>query len=168
MQASKILIIRHGEKLGAVDVDAPDDGIGLSTRGYERAAALSVYIPSTFGKPDFIFAAARSKHSSRPIETIMPLANMIGVTPNEAYADADYTLVATELKDAKYAGKLVLICWHHGKILALAQALGGNPPHWPSDVFDRVWMIDSATPAATNGIPIQNIAQRLLYGDSAT
>ena len=61
-----VLIIRHGEKPGDSGDEKESDGSDLSTRGHIRAAALAKHIPTEFGKPDFIFATAATKHSNRP------------------------------------------------------------------------------------------------------
>jgi hypothetical protein len=69
------------------------------------------------------------------------------------------------LNHPKYAGAVVLVCWHHGKIQALAAALrASQPPSWPGTVFDRVWqrMYSAGTPS------LANLPRQLLYGDSAT
>lgn len=128
-------------------------------------------MPATFGKPDFLFATQASKSSNRPVETITPLAKALGLPIDHKYADDDYPKVAQEvLMHPKYAGKLVLICWHHGMIPKLATALGGVPPteHWHGKVFDRVWRIDYPSDGVTTGLPVSDIPQQLLYGDSAT
>ncbi|MHA6845640.1 histidine phosphatase family protein [Ralstonia syzygii] len=168
MRSGTILIIRHGEKPGEPDIDALTDGTDLSTKGYERAGALSPYVPAMFGKPHFLFATKASEHSNRPVETITPLARAIGLPIHDDYPDNDYGKLASHLtSDDRYAGKLVLICWHHGTIPKLAAALGGLPPetHWPPRSFDRVWMLEYTT-ASNNPIPISNLPQRLLFGDS--
>jgi hypothetical protein len=41
-----------------------------SPDGFERAEKLATYIPATFEKPDFIFAAADSHESVPPRETV--------------------------------------------------------------------------------------------------
>jgi hypothetical protein len=168
---STVLIIRHGEKPGDPSTDSDSDSIDLSTRGYERAAALAVYVPATFGKPDFLFATQASKHSNRPVETITPLAQALHLSIDEKHADADYATVAQDvLTHPKYAGKLVLICWHHGKIPELSAALGGVPPtsHWQGTVFDRVWRIDYPAGGVVTGLKVQDIPQQLLFGDTST
>jgi len=168
---TKVLIIRHGEKPGDPATDSPDDGRDLSTRGFERAAALSVYVPATFGPPDFLFATEESKHSNRPVETITPLAKVLGLEINSKHADDDFATVADDIRNnAKYGGKLVLICWHHGKIPKLTEALGGIPPFdpWPATVFDRVWSLDLSDPTSAARIQVQNIPQMLLFGDCST
>ena len=91
---------------------------------------------------------------------------------NSKHADDDYQKVADDiLGNSKHAGKLVLICWHHGKIPCLTTALGGKPPHssWPGTVFDRVWQIDYPEGTSTpKNLPVKNLAQMLLYGDTST
>jgi len=168
----RILILRHGEKPGDPTAEGSEDGINLSTRGYERAGALAPYVPGTFGAPDYLFATAPSKHSNRPVETITPLANALGLKIHADYADADFQKLADHiLGSSKYAGKLLLICWHHGKIPALTSALKGLPPFspWPGHVFDRVWQIDYAQPSGPGAstFAVANMPQQLLYGDSA-
>lgn len=165
----RVIIIRHGEKPGDPATDSAADGVDLSTRGYERAGALAPYIPAVFGKPDFLFAAKASKHSNRPVETITPLAQALGLRIDAKHEDDDFEKVAQDiLTNSKYAGKLILICWHHGKIPELTTALGAIPPcsPWPGDVFDRVWKIDYPG-GSQGGLPAQNIPQMLLYGDTA-
>jgi hypothetical protein len=162
---AQILIIRHGEKPGNPGVDSEADGINLSTKGYERAAALAFNIPAIFGKFDHLFATQESAHSDRPVQTITPLAAALHLKINSDYADGDFEKIAEHiLGHPKYSGKRILICWHHGKIPHLAAALHvANPPSpWPDEVFDRVWIIDYEAGRAV----LRNVPQQLLYGDS--
>lgn len=120
-----------------------------------------------FATPDFIFATKTSHHSNRPIETITPLMSALNLAEghfNDKHADDDYAKVASDiLTNSKYVGKVVLICWHHGKIPVLAKALGiAAPPKWPAGVFDRVWRITWQGGQATLNIQ----CQMLLYGDA--
>ncbi|WP_245643999.1 histidine phosphatase family protein [Paraburkholderia oxyphila] len=167
-----VFVIRHAEKPGDPATDNPQDGIDLSTRGYERAAALAPFFIATFGKPDAVFATQASKHSNRPVETVTPLAQALGLDIKADIADADYATLATKiLSDGKYGGQVLLICWHHGNIPALTQSLGGQPPQdpWPGTVFDRVWQIDYPVSAGSpSGLPVKNIAQQLLFGDESS
>jgi phosphohistidine phosphatase SixA len=137
MTPKQILVMRHAEK-----PDDPRDP-DLSDRGKIRAAKLADYVPTNLGVPDSLLASALSKHSARPIETITPLSEKIGVTIDSTIADRDYPLLAEEiLNDAKYEGKLVLVCWHHENIPALALALGASeaniPNPWNPDVFNLI------------------------------
>src|SRR5262245_16200988 len=109
-----VLLIRHGEK--------PADGEPLSAEGKRRGAAL----PKLFGalpKPDFVFAAKDSKKSHRCTETVAPLAKKLELKVDDRFANEDYAKLATELRERKYAGKTVLVCWHHGNLPELAGKL---------------------------------------------
>jgi broad specificity phosphatase PhoE len=166
---AQILIIRHGEKPGNPGVDSKDDGINLSTKGYERAAALAFHIPAAFGKIDHLFATQPSTHSARPVETITPLAAALNLEINSHFKDDHFKEIAAHiLGNPKYSDERILICWHHGKIPQLAAALlrVANPPSpwqdkWSDKVFDRVWIIDYATDSAV----LKVVPQKLLYGD---
>lgn len=119
-----------------------------------------------FSTPDFLFATQASNDSNRPVETITPLSAGLNLTYDDKHADGDYAKVAADiLTNSKYAGKVVLVCWHHGNIPNLATALGiTDPPAWPRSVFDRVWVISYSSGTAS----LSNDAQMLLYGDSSS
>ena len=135
-----ILVIRHAEK------PAGDADPGLSPAGRKRADALPGLFtrPDPFPTPDFVIAAARSKHSNRSAETVAPLAKALKIEVNAEFGDDDFArLAAALLADPRYGGKTVLVCWHHGNIPELLQALGVGPkPRKVDDaVFDRVWVV---------------------------
>lgn len=155
----QILIIRHAEKNDAkADID-------LNTRGYARAAALPTLFPARFETPDFLFASRQSKHSNRPVETITPLARALRLRIDNTFTDVDYKYLASCLLGKPiYAGQIVLICWHHEHIPAMARALGVKdaPEQWPAKRFDQVWRIEYP-----EGVPtLTELAQRLLPGDA--
>jgi hypothetical protein len=144
-----ILIIRHAEKLPNGDTD-------LSPVGYERAQLLlKAFIPAgrrpDLPTPQFIFAAAPSSHSNRSALTVIPLADALHLQINHDFEDHKYADLAAELLSGRYAGKVVLVSWHHGKIPELATALGAKPPYdrWPEQQFDRIWKIDYLNGKAT-------------------
>ncbi len=136
-----ILIIRHAEKPADAKTSKDPD---LSERGLERAKALAKVILEEFPKPDFLFAAKASKHSNRPVETITPLAEALHEPIESPFEDKDYKQLAEALLGKpEYAGKVILIAWHHEKIPHLAEALGVKhaPKEWDGKVYDRVWEI---------------------------
>ena len=159
-----VFIIRHGEK--------PEDSgdVHLSPKGYQRAAALSELFNAKHndgGHPtiDALFATAYSKESHRPVLTIKPLSVVLNLDINDSFADKQYTeLAAALLSDHKYDGKVILICWHHGEIPALAGALKatGMPQKWPDDRFDLIWRLDYSGGKPT----LKILPQLLLYGDT--
>jgi hypothetical protein len=137
-----ILIIRHAEKLSNGDTD-------LSPAGYERAQLLlKAFVPPgvrpDLPTPQFIFAAALSPHSNRSALTVVPLAEALHLQINQDFEDQQFADLAAEILSGRYAGKIVLISWHHGTIPQLATALGATPPYdpWPAQQFDRIWRID--------------------------
>ena len=157
-----ILLIRHAEKL----TDGRED---LSPVGFERAKVISklfggVSAPHNLPKPDFLFATHQSKHSNRPVETITPLSDALGMPISHDIDDKDFATLATELLSGKYAGKVVLVAWHHGSIPGFAKALGAVPPYdpWPETQFDRVWRIDFRDGKAV----LTDLPQGLMAGDS--
>jgi broad specificity phosphatase PhoE len=155
-----ILIIRHAEKLTGGRQD-------LSPVGYQRASLLPKLFDGSrpdLPVPQVLLAAHMSKHSNRPVETITPLAAALKLPVDSTIKDDDYEALAKELLSGKYAGKVVLVAWHHGKIPQLASALGAQPPYtpWPAEQFDRVWRIDYKDGKAT----LTDLPQQLLPGDS--
>jgi hypothetical protein len=170
-----IIIIRHAEK--------PASGPGLAVAGLERAQAYSIYLNNmVVGKRGLkfshLFASEDSQNSDRPLLTITPFAKAIGKKINTKYKERHYADLAKHLqseKKTKYAGTDLLICWHHGKALALAQALGVDPSklpasaNWPSkwhgDVFG--WVLQLVFDKNGNIIPAQTrcYSEQLMYGD---
>jgi hypothetical protein len=196
---SKVMLIRHGEKLGNPDDES--GGPNLSIRGSARAAALPLlFLPANpavgcqidtgtysltqsysreqfndalprFDTPDFVIATADSDKSHRRRQTVTPTAVALGKPfdyTSYTKSPADIARLAQDIRSgAKYAGKVVLICWHHGCIQTVAKQLGATQaPKWPgSQIFDRVWVIDFAN--GTSGAPaFADKPQKLLYGDS--
>lgn len=156
-----ILLIRHAEK--------PESGIDLASAGFARAKMLpelfgGTAFPHTLPRPDFLFATHVSKNSNRPVETITPLSEALGLPISHEIADKDYAVLVTELMSGKYAGRVVLVAWHHGSIPGLARALGAAPPYdpWPETQFDRVWRIDYKAGKAV----LTDLPQGLMAGDS--
>lgn len=119
-----------------------------------------------FSTPNFIFATQRSKNSNRPIDTVTPLATALNLQINDGSEDTDEEIremTNAILNDLVFAGKIVLICWHHGKIPAIAKALGvAKPPKWDPKVFDRVWQLTYTKGKAS----LKDLPQMLLFGDS--
>jgi hypothetical protein len=129
---------------------------------------VSVAIQGTaprFSTPAFLFATQASKSSNRPVETITPLSAALNLTYDDKHADSDYAKVASDiLTDSKYAGAVVLVCWHHSNLPNLATKLGiASPPPWHGTVFDRVWAISYSSGTAS----LADDPQMLLYGDAS-
>jgi hypothetical protein len=159
-----ILLIRHAEKL-------TDGRIDLSPVGFERAKRIpelfggaGAAAPHNLPRPDFLFATHLSKKSNRPVETITPLSEVLKLPISAEIEDDDFATLAKQLLSGKYAGNVVLVAWHHGKMPAFARVLGATPPYdpWPDTQFDRVWRIDYRDGKAT----LIDLPQGLMPGDS--
>ncbi|WP_426424174.1 hypothetical protein [Bradyrhizobium genosp. A] len=147
MRVGQVLVMRHAEK--------PDDAgdPNLSPAGFQRAENLVPYVQEKFGKPSFLFAAATSAKSRRPLQTIQPLSNALSVAVDASIGDKDYEQLAVKLLNGQqYEGCLTVVCWHHEKIRELAHALraqhGDYPDPWQDDVFNLILRFDFA-----DGIP---------------
>jgi hypothetical protein len=159
-----IIIVRHAEKPPA-EAESPN----LSETGWKRANLLpSLFLSSNshtprFDQPDVLFATHATKKSNRPVETITPLSQALRLPVDDRYGRQQLSPFVEELKSGKYAGKVVLICWHHGEMQELAQTIGiVNPPAWPETLFDRVWQI-----RWSEGAPhLTSLPQQLLPGDA--
>ena len=162
LKSSTILLVRHAEKPSSAS-----GGPGLSSAGEQRAQAYVDYFKrfrasSVDGSKtktvdiQWVFACADDPGTSyRPRLTVSPFAESALLPFSPCVRDKDYASLATEL----YANKVydrtdILICWHHGEIVELANALLTNngtvrppslsaascwPSKWPSTVFG--WLL---------------------------
>jgi hypothetical protein len=169
---TNILLVRHAEK--------PDSGPDLAVAGRERALAYIAFFQnySLNGaslKFDFLFAAADSEASYRPVQTITPVSWAINLSINAKHADTDFQKVADDiLGNAKYDNTNILICWHHGEILDLATALGAKglpaaanwPTKWPKEVYG--WVLQLCYDSKGNIDPSQTVClnQQLMFDDT--
>ena len=137
-----ILVIRHAEK--------PDKGDGLAPAGKTRAKAYVNFFKNyTVNrqplKLDHLFAAADSKQSHRPRLTLEPTSKNLGLSIDCQFEDEQFQNLADEIR-TKLHGKNILICWHHGEIPQLVQALGAHSDQlfrkgkWPDAVYN--WVIE--------------------------
>jgi len=165
-QPAQVLIIHHAEQ------PPEKTAVNLSLKGQERAMALVPFLTQSLelihhGLPVALFATKITPGdlSHRTQETIAPLSQHLRVLPDAHYAKWEYADLAQEvLTNPKYQRRSVLICWEHYYIPRLAAALGihPEPPKWPGEVFDRVFIITYRGGQAS----LVNMPQRLLFGDS--
>jgi hypothetical protein len=85
-----------------------------------------------------------------------PLSKATNVPIDPSYADQEYAVLAQALREEKYQGKLIVVCWHHGNIPNLLHAIqapdGQYPDPWKRDVFNlilRVILDGSPIPAVS-------------------
>jgi hypothetical protein len=189
-KAPTIMIIRHGEKpagkVAGVNEAGSKSDHDLSVRGWQRAGALACLFAPARGalqhgllaKPAFIFASAAgdggtgSSRSRRSEETVMPLAERIGVAVDLRFSKGQEKALA---EAAQACDGPVLIAWQHENISVIAdfilgaqgaQILGAQmaPESWPSDRFDLIFVL---TLNALDGrYSFAQVTQCLLAGDS--
>ena len=186
MSATKIMIIRHAEKptttppppTNGVTITGAPDKDSLIVRGWQRAGALVVLFDpargplqsSELATPQFIYATSTSDaEGNRPEETITPLANKLGLVPNESFSNSQEQEAAAS---AISCSGVVLICWPHVKIPKLASYIPLSskntnpiPSSWPGDRFDVVFVFDLDT--SSGGYIFNQVPELLLYQDSA-
>ena len=176
-----IMLIRHAEKpLGdgppnGVTAEGVQDRESLTTRGWQRAGALvGLFGPgregpssgSTLPTPTHLFASkvAINSSSRRPLETLQPLADRLGLTVDTRFQKPEHARLIDTVR--KMDG-VVLISWEHRLIPAMAAQIAGAPAGvpsvWPDERYDLVWIFEPD--AAGIGFGFRQAPQMLLAGD---
>lgn len=178
MSTIKIMIIRHAEKPNGdagVTTAGKHDSEALTVRGWQRAGALvALFAPAGerfanpyVTEPRLIFACGvtRESKSLRPQQTVVPLADKLGLAINTSFSRGDEGELA---RAAATAGGVVLISWDHKHIPGIAGALlgdaGRHPRNWPDHRYDLIWVLDRPSASATWSLA--QVPQLLLAGDS--
>ena len=180
-RATKIMLIRHAEKPAkdsapfGVTLKGDRSKESLEVRGWQRAGALShLFAPldghfqyPSLDRPQFLYASKQLKRrgSRRPIETILPLAEKLGIEINSDYKRSDFD----DMLDDVFRHKgVVLICWQREYIPQIASHILNNnraAPDWPEDRFDMVWVFDLQK---SGKYKFKQVPQRLLVDDRVT
>jgi hypothetical protein len=192
IRATKIMIIRHGEKPAdlkphgppfGVNVDGIRDLHSLIAQGWQRAGALANFFAPTNGKlqnkaialPATVFACkaptnAKGKQTGlRPLETITPLVHKLKKT-----GSVQTNFSFSETQDAEVANAalacegVVLISWEHHNISQIVSFIptrnkGDVPAAWDGKRFDLVWVFDLNKDQQQ--YTFSQISQLLLAGD---
>jgi hypothetical protein len=195
-----IYIIRHGEKpadpppSGAgqtppppappfgVDYQGNEDESSLLPQGWQRSGALAVLfdpalgtlqaglqVPTALLSPSYGDPSKTIAH--RTYQTIQGLSGRLGLQIASDFAEGQEPQLAASVVSS--CSGVVLICWEHDHIPALASSLPtvpgtGIPQKWPGDRFDVVWtftLVPGSTPAQ---YAFGQIPQQLLSGDTDT
>ena len=132
---TEVILMRHAEE--------PPRGPHLSEQGMARANALPGFFIARGLPPTALFAARSTRSSSRPVETLDPLAAALGLRIDDSCGDEQYAKLADLIRSRRdYAGGHIVVCWHHGTIANLAAALDVvRPPAWPVMQYDHIWQI---------------------------
>jgi hypothetical protein len=148
----KIVILRHAEK--------PKEGDNLSCKGLNRALQLPAVLERKFDRPRYVYVPSlsngRSSKHARMFETVAPFAIKENLTVNSKFEESDVAAAATEVLTLDGT---VLMVWEHSQIPPLARALGvPQPPSWPEDDFDTIWVITFPGGRASMSIDREGLA----------
>jgi hypothetical protein len=181
-RATKIILLRHAEK---PEKDSAPFGVtrkgqrdkeSLQVRGWQRAGALIALfappngnLPSFLARPQVLYASKplRRRGSRRPMQTLVPLAERLGLKINTTFPRFDFEKMLAEA--FSYKG-VILICWQREYLPDIAQVILGKrkiaPEIWPEDRYDMSWVFD--LDVSTGRYKFKQVPQKLLMGDSAT
>jgi hypothetical protein len=195
-----IYIIRHGEKPADLPAAAPgqppptpvapfgvdDQGNqnlhSLLPRGWQRSGALAALFdpatgmpqaglqtPAVLLSPSYGDPVKTAEH--RTYQTIQGLSDRLGLEIISTFEENDEPELTASVV-SNYSG-VVLICWEHHRIPALASSLPTIPgtvlpQAWPDDRFDVIWRFTLASGATSAQYTFDQVPQQLLSGDSDT
>ena len=193
-----IYIIRHGEKPAdpppaaqgqaaaaapfGVDFQGNQDAHSLLPQGWQRSGALAVLFDPALGplqaglqtpvallSPSYGDPAKTAEH--RTHETIQGLSDRLGLAIVSAFAEGSEPQLAASVVSSNSG--VVLICWEHDHIPAIATALPTVPgtvipQPWPGDRFDVIWVFTLVPGSAPAQYTFGQIPQQLLSGDTDT
>jgi hypothetical protein len=182
-----IYLIRHAEKplkppLTGVDYTGGANEHSLLPRGWQRSGALAALFHPDFGpvraglRTPTVLVAPSWGHpgktaAHRSYQTIQGLSERLALPISSPFAEGQEQLLADSLV-REHSG-VVLICWEHKHIPAIASALplvSGTaiPPKWPRDRYDVIWSFSLVPEPGPVRYEFGQIPQQLLAGDAPT
>ncbi len=107
----------------------------------------------------------------RTYQTILGLGDRLGLQIASTFAEGQEPQLAASVVSG-YSG-VVLICWEHDHIPALASSLPtvpgtAMPQTWPGDRFDVIWTFTLVPGTAPAQYTFGQVPQQLLSGDTDT
>jgi hypothetical protein len=200
MPPSVIYVIRHGEKPADPPLTAPGEPVPVPTppfgidfegvenahsllpQGWQRSGALTDLFAPTLGplqaglrSPATLLSPSYGKLDKtmehRTYQTIQGLSDRLGIPIVSDFAEGQELQLATSVVST--GSGVVLICWEHDHIPAIATALptvAGTviPQPWPGDRFDVIWTFTLEPGSASGEYTFGQIPQQLLAGDTDT
>jgi hypothetical protein len=193
-----IYLIRHGEKPGdqhekhrkngkhapssvATDFQGNHDPHGLVPLGWQRSGALTALfnphhgplraglrVPAALLSPSYGDPAKTA--ARRAYLTIQGLAERLGQAIATPFEVGHESKLAASLLSSD--ADVVLICWEHHRLPAIAAALPVAPgtvipDEWPDDRYDVIWAF-TRLPGPPVSYAFSELPQRLLPGDQDT
>ena len=149
-----IILIRHGEKIS-------DDYTDLSPEGQARAECLpELFTQDKLGyTPDKIYANERTATSTRPYDTVTPLAKYLGLEIEEFKKSSSKKLLLEDAKLSKTSKKIIkdfvintllkdeheiiLVCSSHQIIPVISDLLGKKVDASGNKGFDKFFIFQN-------------------------
>jgi hypothetical protein len=194
----QIYLIRHGEKPAdppapspgqpasasgppfGVDVDGNPNVHSLLPRGWQRPGALAVLFDPALGAlqaglrtPTALYSPSYGDpgktQAHRTFQTIQGLGARLGLPIQSPQPEGQEPALAAAILAS--GSEVVLICWEHHHIPAIAQAIPTVdattiPAVWSGLRFDVIWTF--ALEPATGRYVFGQVPQQLLDGDTDT
>jgi hypothetical protein len=200
MPPDVIYVIRHGEKPAdpapvapgepeptpdppfGIDFEGVENPHSLIPQGWQRSGALTdlfaptlgplqagLRSPATLLSPSYGDLDKTMEH--RTYQTIQGLSDRLGIPIVSDFAEGQERQLAASV--VSIGSGVVLICWEHDHIPALATALptvSGTviPQPWPGDRFDVIWAFTLVPESDPAQYTFAQIPQQLLAGDTDT
>jgi hypothetical protein len=192
-----IYIIRHGEKPAdvpppppgrkppaavapfGVDFQGNENVHSLLPRGWQRSGGLAALFDPGAGSPQAGLRTPTSLLSPwygdptktaahRTYQTIQGLCGRLGLQINSPFPEGQESQLAASVVSG-HSG-VVLICWEHRHIPALALAIPTVPAtvipaNWPGERFDVVWSFTVVPGSQPARYSFGQVPQQLLSGD---
>lgn len=161
-----------------IDISGNPNSHSLTPRGWQRSGALgdvftgsarpgseSLLTPNHLICPNYGDDATTSER--RTYETLLGVSGLTGLPILSPYPENDEAQLAAAVID-QYSG-VVLICWEHTRIPALAGSISASAPTsipqtWPKDRYDIIWKFTRDGDNSTT-YSFEQLPQRLLGGD---
>ncbi len=159
-----VVLLRHAEKT------KDESNVHLSKKGYERAAAMPLFLKkiSADARTMKLFAQGlkHSDSSRRPIETLVPAAKTFGLEINQQFVKGESKELVKHLaSSAALEKRTVVVSWGHDELHEIANRLGyAKAEEWNSKIFDRAWVLQFD--ARGKLMKFSDVPQKLLPGDS--
>jgi len=165
-----------------VDFQGSQDPHSLLPRGWQRSGALAVLFDPALGpsqaglrtpaallSPSYGSPAKTARH--RTYQTIQGLSGRLGLAIVSDFAEGSESQLAASVVSSNSG--VVLICWEHDHIPAIAAALPTVPgtvipQTWPGDRFDVIWTFTLVPGSAPAQYAFGQVPQQLLSGDAGT
>jgi hypothetical protein len=153
----RAILLRHGEK---------DGGNGLSYAGKMRAECLAGRYADAGVTNLFAFD---DKPTTRPVDTMQPLAAKLGIRVDTQFKRDDLAELALHILSLP-TRSLSIVCWEHDRLHTLAEELGvakkdipDDLMNFPVDSYDKQWSIYYGSGKAAS---IVEERQHCTFGDN--